>query len=119
MVTLIRAVADRYQATTIYKQLRELAKINLQEAARLTRFARDQYSRRRGILWTSQIRGLDRLLDSSSFALCTPTGSGKTLVANLALIKELLLPDEGVLAPLACWRALKIDQICGVVSVQN
>jgi replicative superfamily II helicase len=53
---------------------------------------------------TSQQLGLQRLLEESSFALCTPPGSGKTLVANLALIKELLLrEDEGLLGPLALY----------------
>ncbi|WP_348632835.1 MULTISPECIES: DEAD/DEAH box helicase [unclassified Mesorhizobium] len=59
--------------------------------------------RRRGILWSSQRDGLTRLLNDSSFALCTPTGSGKTLVANLALVKELLLPAGLSSSPLALY----------------
>jgi hypothetical protein len=51
------------------------------------------------VLWTSQIHGLDKLAQASSFALCTPTGSGKTLVANLALIKELLVAERDILGP--------------------
>lgn len=103
LVTLLRAVADRYATSSIYKPLRQLAELNPQREPRLVRFARDQFSRGRGILWTSQIHGLDRLLNSSAFALCTPTGSGKTLVANLALIKELLLPADEEIAPLALY----------------
>lgn len=105
LVSMLRAVADRYDAASIYRPLRQLAEINREKAPRLLRFARDQFSRGRGILWTSQIRGLDKLLASSAFALCTPTGSGKTLVANLALVKELLLPlpEEGEPAPLALY----------------
>ena len=49
------------------------------------------------------MQGLDRLIERNSFALCTPTGSGKTLVANLALVKELLLVDPGEQAPLAIY----------------
>src|SRR3546814_817319 len=42
--------------------------------------------------------------DVCSSDLCTPTGSGKTLVANLALIKELLLRDhDDGLGPLALY----------------
>ena len=70
---------------------------------RLLAFARDQFSRGRGILWSSQRAGLTRLLENSSFALCTPTGSGKTLVANLGLVKELLLRDHGEVVPLALY----------------
>lgn len=103
LVTLLRAVADRYATSSIYKPIKQLAELNPQREPRLLRFARDQFSRGRGILWTSQIRGLDRLRKSSAFALCTPTGSGKTLVANLALIKELLLPVEEDISPLALY----------------
>lgn len=103
LVMLVRAVADRYVVSSIYKPIKHLTTINSQQQTRLNRFARDQYSRGRGILWTSQILGINRLLDSSSFALCTPTGSGKTLVANFALIKELLLPAKRGLAPLALY----------------
>jgi hypothetical protein len=66
-------------------------------------FARRQYARGRGILWQSQHQGLNRLLQNSSLALCTPTGSGKTLVANLAIVKELLLLADGLVAPLALY----------------
>ena len=68
------------------------------------RFAREQFARGRGVLWASQVQGLERLMANSSFALCTPTGSGKTLVANLALVKELLLIDvQPGEAPLALY----------------
>ena len=94
LISLLCAVADSYKAASIYNPIRQLSQINPEREQRLLRFARDQFSRGRGILWASQIHGLDRLLESSSFALCTPTGSGKTLVASLALIKELLLASS-------------------------
>lgn len=103
LVSLLRAVADGYQAASIYDPIRRMSQINPDRTQRLLQFARGQFSRGRGILWSSQIHGLGRLLESSTFALCTPTGSGKTLVANLALIKELLLASDDVLAPLALY----------------
>lgn len=104
VIGLMRQVADRYVAASIFTPLRQLAALRPERTDRLLRYARDQFSRNRGILWTSQLHGVDRLLRESSFALCTPTGSGKTLVANLALIKELLLraPGDG-LGPLALY----------------
>lgn len=104
VIGLMRQVADRYVAASIFTPLRQLAALRPDRTGRLLRYARDQFSRNRGILWTSQLHGVDRLLRESSFALCTPTGSGKTLVANLALIKELLLsaPGDG-LGPLALY----------------
>lgn len=104
VVGLIRQVADGYIAASIYKPLRALAALRPERTAMLETYARDQFARGRGILWTSQQHGLDRLLRDTSFALCTPTGSGKTLVANLAIIKELLLREPGnLLGPLALY----------------
>lgn len=104
VVGLLREVADGFIAASIYKPLRALAEIRPARSEKLLTFARDQFSRGRGILWTSQIHGLDRLLHETSFALCTPTGSGKTLVANMAIIKELLLRErDNLLGPLALY----------------
>ncbi|MBS9762763.1 DEAD/DEAH box helicase [Pseudomonas mosselii] len=103
LISLLMAVAESYGSTSIYGPILKLAEIKPEREARLRKFARDQFGRGRGILWPSQIRGLDRLLDSSSFALCTPTGSGKTLVANLALVKELMLASDEVSGPLALY----------------
>lgn len=104
VISIMRAVADSYVAATIYGPLRALAALHPERSPRLLAYGRDQFSRGRGILWTSQQHGLQRLLAESSFALCTPTGSGKTLVANLALIKELLLKEhDGILGPLALY----------------
>lgn len=104
VISLMRQVADRYADATIYKPLRTLASMRPDRTKRLLAYGRDQYSRGRGVLWTSQIHGLGRLLHDSNFALCTPTGSGKTLVANLALIKELLLRErDEALGPIAIY----------------
>ena len=103
LISLLRQVGERFADTSIYRPLRTLGELNLERMARLQAFARDQFSRGRGILWSSQRAGLTRLLENSSFALCTPTGSGKTLVANLGLVKELLLRDHGEVVPLALY----------------
>lgn len=103
-LALLKAVANGYKSASIYGPLVQLSEMNPRFADRLRLFARRQFSRGRGILWTSQRHGLDRLLHDSSFALCTPTGSGKTLVANLALVKELLLVEsDDDLAPLGLY----------------
>lgn len=103
VLSLMRQVADSYKAASIYRPLTALAALNPDRRGKLMAYARDQFSRGRGILWTSQLHGLDRLLRDSSFALCTPTGSGKTLVANMALVKELLLREHDGIAPLAIY----------------
>ncbi|MDR6955496.1 hypothetical protein J2X65_004876 [Ancylobacter sp. 3268] len=93
LINLIEATAKRFAANSIHGRVARLAANAPNFQARMWRFARQQFARGRGVLWTSQVQGLERLIASDSFALCTPTGSGKTLVANLALVKELLLVD--------------------------
>ena len=103
LITLLCSVANGFSDSSIYKPILQLANLNPSRTFRLQAFARGQFSRGRGILWPSQRHGLARLLRTSSFALCTPTGSGKTLVATIALIKELLIPEYEGLAPLALY----------------
>lgn len=99
----VRSTCERYAKATIYRPLRQLADRHPDRLGYIDGFARRQYARRRGVLWQSQHQGIERLLHNSSFALCTPTGSGKTMVANLAIVKELLLLDDELLAPLALY----------------
>ncbi|MBD3813889.1 MAG: DEAD/DEAH box helicase, partial [Betaproteobacteria bacterium] len=103
LVTLLRQVAEAYGENSIYRPLRLLGELNPARLAKLEGYGRTQFHRGRGILWTSQLHGLQRLLQDRSFALCTPTGSGKTLVANLALVKELLLVNQDIEDPLALY----------------
>lgn len=101
----LRSACEQFGKSTIYDPLRQLGALNPALIANVNQFARRQYARGRGILWQSQKQGIERLLSNSSFALCTPTGSGKTLVANLAILKELLILQDGneLLAPLALY----------------
>lgn len=105
LLTLLRATVERFASASLYPRIERLGAEAPAMAQRLRTFAREQFARGRGVLWTSQIHGLDKLAQASSFALCTPTGSGKTLVANLALIKELLVaePNNFGVAPLALY----------------
>jgi hypothetical protein len=103
LLNLLSDTAEGYVANSVYAPANALAALNIDYAGRLQLFAREQFSRARGTLWPSQQRGLRKLLESSSFALCTPTGSGKTLVANFALLKELLVPVVEGPSPLALY----------------
>jgi hypothetical protein len=104
LIALLKTTTDRYAAASLYDRVLRMAEQSPAFIPNLRNFAREQFARGRGILWTSQVHGLDRLIANSSFALCTPTGSGKTLIATLALVKELLLaPSHELLAPLALY----------------
>ncbi|HAU4877556.1 TPA: DEAD/DEAH box helicase [Aeromonas hydrophila] len=105
LINLIETTSKRFAGNSLHSRMAQLAARAPNFQQRMWRFAREQFARGRGILWRSQVQGLERLIESDSFALCTPTGSGKTLVANLALVKELLLVDveAGEPAPLAIY----------------
>lgn len=99
----LRMACGRYDKANIYHSVRALGGEDPHVIDRFERFARRQFARSRGILWQSQQDGIERLLNQSSFALCTPTGSGKTLVANLSILKELLKQQDNLLSPLALY----------------
>ncbi len=104
LMTIFALVADRYSGNSMYRPLLAIAGENAANRRRASLYVRRQYRRNRGTLWAPQRRGLERLQQSSSFALCTPTGSGKTLVANIALLKELLLENSDTFVePLALY----------------
>ena len=103
LTTLLNDVAKSFQKATIYNPIRKLGNNYPTKLELLDDIARDLFRQKRGILWTSQQEGIKRLIHESSFALCTPTGSGKTLVANLALVKELLLQEHDTDAVLALY----------------
>ncbi|HAG85567.1 MAG TPA: DEAD/DEAH box helicase, partial [Cyanobacteria bacterium UBA12227] len=53
------------------------------------RYLRYGFRSGRSMAWPSQISGIQALSRQESFALCTPTGSGKTTVAELAILQSL------------------------------
>jgi hypothetical protein len=59
--------------------------------AALERYLRQCFQQRKTLAWPSQVIGIRRLIGNESFVLCTPTGSGKTTVAELAILKSLFL----------------------------
>jgi hypothetical protein len=65
----------------------------------LERYVRVAYSAGRCQAWPSQRAGIDRLRREGSFALCTPTGSGKTSVAELAILQSVFGAAAASLPP--------------------
>ncbi|MHC0067995.1 DEAD/DEAH box helicase [Nostoc sp. UIC 10890] len=55
----------------------------------LERYLRQSYQKCKTLAWRSQICGIERLATAESFALCTPTGSGKTTIAEIAILQSL------------------------------
>jgi len=103
VVELTAQVAERFAAQSLWTGVESLqGRLSEQGRARLTRFAQAMFGANRGLLWPSQREGIARLAHGGSFALCTPTGSGKTAVAELALVDALYSLD-GPEAPLAIY----------------
>lgn len=60
----------------------------------IERYLRHGYKALSSIAWPSQIQGIKRLSNKSSFTLCTPTGSGKTTIAELAILQSLFIENN-------------------------
>lgn len=96
LAKLCAEVAAAYARSSLRVHLERVAEsVNTAGRLALERYARQSYLLKRSLAWESQIRGIERLTAGQSFALCTPTGSGKTTIAELAILQSLFLgPDD-------------------------
>jgi len=91
MARLCSLVASEYSSSALWPKAQSLGqKAGRAGAIAYERFCRKAFLQRRSLVWRSQEIGINHLLAEQSFVLCTPTGSGKTTVAELALIGSLL-----------------------------
>jgi superfamily II DNA/RNA helicase len=88
--TLIAIIANRYShnslrraASGIYEALSQTGQLALE------RYYRNAYRSGQALAWPTQELGLKRLSTPGNFSLCTPTGSGKTTIAEIAIIQAL------------------------------
>ena len=103
VMELTAQVADRFAAQSLWGGVTSLAKrMSPEGRERLASYVRAMFGSGRGLLWPSQREGVARLVQGGSFALCTPTGSGKTTVAELALL-DALYAETAPAAPLAIY----------------
>ena len=79
--SLLFEIARRYIGSSL-RAVCHSAMVELSERGRgaLERYVRDSFVAGRSVAWPSQIAGIRKLAEASNFALCTPTGSGKTTV---------------------------------------
>lgn len=90
LAQLTAASCRRFVETCLWRQIERLREVSTSAASEaLTQFARAAFNNRRAIVWPAQVPGIERLSTNSSFVLCTPTGSGKTTVATLAVVQGL------------------------------
>ena len=85
---LCAQVSTIYITTSLRQALQDLS-LAVSGKVVLERYLRQAYQQNKTLAWPSQLRGIERLRQQESFALCTPTGSGKTTVAELAILQGL------------------------------
>ena len=83
-------VSSTYVDSSLRRHLRDLG-LSQRGQEMLERYLRQSYQGGKTLAWPSQLRGIERLQKRESFALCTPTGSGKTTVAEIAILQSLFL----------------------------
>lgn len=71
-------------------------KIDVTGSVAFERYLRQSFQRNKTLAWPSQVVGITRLINDESFVLCTPTGSGKTTIAELAILQSLFLQHTPV-----------------------
>jgi hypothetical protein len=59
-------------------------------------YVRQNFIQNKSLVWPSQEIGINKVSESQSFVLCTPTGSGKTTVAEVAILKALFERQDAV-----------------------
>jgi hypothetical protein len=97
LAQLVAAVAQKYVSASLWRAVRGMREVfGEQTADAFQQFARAQFVNRRALVWPAQTAGIERLREGQSFALCTPTGSGKTTVATLGIIPALFEPNPNL-----------------------
>jgi hypothetical protein len=105
LARLCAEVASTYAKTSMKFHLAEFSSaVNPRGQRAIENYIRLGYQDGRCLVWPSQILGIRQLTLKAPFALCTPTGSGKTTVAELAILQSLFSeqivnPDEQLLFP--------------------
>jgi hypothetical protein len=107
LAKLVSETTKTYAESAMRQHLSTLADSVSEDG--LTAF--DRYSRLcflngQALAWPSQVQGIAKLKEYSSFALCTPTGSGKTTIAEIALLQSMFIQsgeDEPLDSALALY----------------
>jgi len=97
LIQLEASVARKFIKNATYAQLQPIASGKTSKfKSSLGIFTRRLIADGRCTLWPSQIRGVKRVVSKESFALCSPTGSGKTLVGMLAALIGLFDEEDNI-----------------------
>src|SRR5574338_280856 len=88
LARLTALTSSRYVEMSLWNSITRLSEIADEDTRyALQQFGHSAFVNKRALIWPAQVSGVNRLGDNSSFVLCTPTGSGKTTVATLAIVQ--------------------------------
>ena len=98
LARLTAMAGSAFETSSLWNSIQPLSE-TADEAmqAAFQQFARSAFINRQSVIWPAQAVGIARLREPTSFVLCTPTGSGKTTVATLAVVQSLFSRPEGPL----------------------
>lgn len=83
-------VAEAYCQRMLRKSVEQLLPLLTNEGhIAVETYLRQCFLQNKSLVWPSQEVGIKKILEGESFVLCTPTGSGKTTVAEIAILKAL------------------------------
>jgi DEAD/DEAH box helicase len=89
-------IAQQYSASSLRSVTAPIRDQLSEDGVRaLERYIRGAYRSGRPLAWPTQRYGLAQISTSGSYALCTPTGSGKTTVAEIAILHSLYQARSG------------------------
>lgn len=87
---VISEVVDEYISSSLRGYVLKLKEKSSADGKKaFEQYLRSNYQSSKSLTWYSQITGIEKLLEDESFALCTPTGSGKTTIAELAIVQTI------------------------------
>lgn len=90
LAVLFAAISRKYLDDSLWTVLEPLkGSMNEDGHRALQRYAQTAFLENKMLTWPSQRAGISAILTEGSFALCTPTGSGKTRVAELVILRHL------------------------------
>ena len=90
LAVLFASIGRTYQDNALWTVLSPLMSTVSDDGRRaLHRYARVAFLEKKMLAWPSQQAGISGIISDGSFALCTPTGSGKTRVAELVILRHL------------------------------
>jgi hypothetical protein len=87
---LFAAIGRSYRDAALWTVLSPLMTTVTDDGRRaFNRYARVAFLEKKMLAWPSQQAGISGITSNGSFALCTPTGSGKTRVAEVVILRHL------------------------------